>query len=153
MYNELRSLALNAKPADLGLTLNSDAVSVYGIVMDMGLERGTATLTAFSTGDASLYLSTGGGIIGGIGHAPVRQSVRAWIQSASEHLASFSATATFEVPANGQVRFFVLTNRGILGTTVREADFHSDKVDLAPVWYAGQQVLTDLRVSMDKPTD
>ena len=39
--------------------------NVFGVVMDMTYPSGVATLVTFADGTASLYTSTGGGIIGG----------------------------------------------------------------------------------------
>jgi len=152
-YEGLRTQALQTTLTDLGIKLADDTLSAYGLVMDMGLPRGTATLVAFSSGDASLYVSTGGGIIGGIGHAAVRQSARGWIQSVQAHLSSFAPTTAFPQPAVGTVRLFVLTNRGVLTAVAAIEEINSGKLELSPVWYDGQRLLTDLRQSENKPTD
>src|ERR1700677_1402473 len=74
VYLSLRSSAIGRTPEELGLEPASDPSVAYGVVMDWGmatpggLKTAVATLTSFSSGDASLYLSTGGGVIGGIGH-------------------------------------------------------------------------------------
>ena len=147
-YQDLRAQALRVTPGDLGLQLRPDRQSVYGVVMDMGLPDGTATLAAYSTGDASLYLSSGGGMIGGGGHAKVRQAAQALMQVAESHLTSFSTTSAFDRPAGGRARFFLLTNRGVLAATVAEDEVDAGQAPLSPVWHAAQQVLTELRLSV-----
>ena len=37
---------------------------VWGVLMELGLEQGVATMVAFADGTVSLYFSGGGGIIG-----------------------------------------------------------------------------------------
>jgi hypothetical protein len=113
-YEGLRTRALQTKFVELGVKLADDATFPYGLVMDMGLPKGTATLVAFSSGDASLYMSTGSGIIGGIGHASVRESARGWVHSVEAHLTAFAPTTTFALPAVGYIRLFVLTSCGTL---------------------------------------
>ena len=155
-YDGLRNQALHTSAAVLGLPPIDPIdgkMSVYGVIMDMGLPGGTGTLVGFSTGDSSLYLSSGGGIIGGGGHASVCLSARAWVESAQALQGAFSLTTTFERPANGQTRFFILTNHGILTTTEPTEKLNSGNLELSSVWYAGQKLLTDLRLSADKPAD
>ena len=56
IYNGLRDLALKSSPLDLNLKLDDDKNP-----------KGTATLISFVSGDASVYFSNGGGLLGGIG--------------------------------------------------------------------------------------
>jgi hypothetical protein len=67
-YEGLRNMALNITADQLKLTLPVDQTRVYGIVMDWDLGEGVATFISLETGDASMYLSNGGGMIGGSGH-------------------------------------------------------------------------------------
>ena len=62
-YEGLRDMALNTTPEQQQLSVSRDQTKVYGIIMDWALGNGIATLTSFSTGDASLYYSSGGGMI------------------------------------------------------------------------------------------
>ena len=150
-YEGLRAMALNTSAAKLGLRLPDDTTTAYGVVMDMGVIGGTATLVAFSTGDASLYVSSGGGVIGSGQHDSVRRSALALVQSAEARLRLFSSTTRFDGPANGQVRFFILTNRGVLTAVESEDRIDSGGLPLSPVWYAGQKLLTDVRLVAEKP--
>ena len=72
-YNDLRGQVFTATPEQIGLT-NTDDERPYAIVMDMGMEEGTATLVSIIDGNASMYLSSGGGIIGGYGHENCRKA-------------------------------------------------------------------------------
>ena len=108
-YEGLRALALQFKPGDFGIK-TADDMSPYGLIIDMGVARGTATLAAFSSGDASLYLSSGGGIIGGVGHASVREATRKWLHTAEVRLTSFAPATEFPLPATGYVRLSVSHN-------------------------------------------
>jgi len=154
VYEGLRGEALRFSPSDLGIHLPDDNLSAYGVVMDIGMGNNTATVTSFSSGDASLYLSTGGGVIGGIGHDAVRQAARAWVKTAQEHLSLFAPTTSFPHPADGHVRFFVLTNRGALTADVSEERLKDGSDEqLLPMWGAGQNVITAIRLSTHQPPD
>jgi hypothetical protein len=106
-----------------------------------------------SNSESSLYLSTGGGVIGGIGHASVREAARGWIHGVETHLTSFAPTTTFPLPEGGYVRFFVLTNRGTLTSVAPIDEINSGRLELSPVWNEGQRLLTALRESQNKPAD
>lgn len=151
-YEGLRALALQFKPGDLGIK-TADATSPYGLIMDMGVARGTATLAAFSSGDASFYLSSGGGIIGGVGHASVREATRRWLHTAEVRLTSFAPATEVPLPAPGHVRLSVLTNRGTLTAIAPIEEINAGKLELSPVWYEGQRLLTALRESQNKAND
>lgn len=73
-YQDLRNLAFNATAEQIGVQIPADQTKIYGVIMDWDLGEGTATLVAFLSGDASLYLSSGGGVIGGSGHDNVKSS-------------------------------------------------------------------------------
>jgi hypothetical protein len=76
MYEGLRAQALATKPGDLGIEPSAELL-VYGVVMDMDIGGNTATIVSFSTGDTSLYYSTGGGTIGAGGQETVATASRA----------------------------------------------------------------------------
>ncbi len=122
MYAALRDRALHTDLGDLGIrvSLSEDARErvVYGIVMDLDLDGETATLAGFVTGDASLYLSTGGGWIGGIEHPRVVEATRNFIATADGIDFDGSTAATsFPRPGPGQVHFYLLTSGGVVLVT------------------------------------
>src|SRR5665647_220384 len=86
-YSDLRQLAFNATAEQTQLTTSTDPNKVYGIIMDWDLGEGIATLVSFEDGEASMYLSTGGGIIGGGGHDNVKKAVSDYISLAQTYLA------------------------------------------------------------------
>ena len=98
-YNDLRNLAFSATEEQIGVQLPSEQTKIYGVVMDWDLGEGTATLVAFLSGDASLYLSSGGGVLGGGGgHENVKQSVSAFIDKAEKYLDKTTRTETTQLP-------------------------------------------------------
>jgi hypothetical protein len=108
---ELRDQILRSSPEELGITAVGEAP--YVAVMELAFPDAVVSVVTASTGDASLYFSTGGGVIGGIGHEPVRQAAIAFVSASANHLASFTPTTTLEHPGKGQVRFFIRTTGGI----------------------------------------
>ena len=70
-YADLRLLALSLTADQIGVTPTAEHPRVFGAVMEIGLEEGSATLVALHDGTVSMYLSSGGGIIGGGGQEAV----------------------------------------------------------------------------------
>ena len=75
-YQGLRNLAFQSSPAKLGIPARSTPTQPWGVVMDWGLAEGTATVVAFSDGNASVYVNSGGGFIGGASHESIRKAAQ-----------------------------------------------------------------------------
>jgi hypothetical protein len=114
--------------------------------MDMGLADGTATLLSMSDGTASLYLSTGGGIIGGGGHESVRCVAAAFVRLAGRQQAHMEITEEFPLPSAGRIAFYVLTDSGVFTGEADEATLVEKTHTFSPLFYAGHDVLTQLRL-------
>ncbi len=85
-YHGLRNLRLSMTADQLGFEKNNKKNSVYGIIMDWDLGNGIVTLTAFKTGEASIYFSNGGGILGGGQDEKVRTAVLQYVDKGQDYL-------------------------------------------------------------------
>ena len=74
-YLGLRNSALGITREKAGLPATFAQTEPWGVIMDWVGSNATATVVAFSNGHASIYLSTGGGFIGG-GESKSHESVR-----------------------------------------------------------------------------
>jgi hypothetical protein len=144
VYEGLRQLALSTKPGAMGVNAIEDQPAAYGVLLDMARENGTATLVGWSSGEASLYTSTGGGVLGtGLSSQAVRDAACAWVRSAQEHLSAFEPTTSFPTPtAVGTISLYVLTTNGIVAAYGAEADMSARTHRMSAVW-VGAQVLID----------
>ena len=61
VFAGLRDQALKVSRQSIGLPAPPVPSQAWGVVMDWGVDNGTATIVAFSDGNASIYLSSGGG--------------------------------------------------------------------------------------------
>ena len=77
MSEGLRRQALDMQPFDAG----AGADDPFGFISEFVQGETVVTMTAFSTGDASVYFSTGGGIIGLIGKPEVAQLARSTVEA------------------------------------------------------------------------
>ena len=141
-YLKLRQLAFKTTPANLDITVSPDSQEPFGILMDLSLPQGNATIVAFISGDASFYTSTGGGVIGGIGHENVRNAARKFVNSSYKYLDKMIPTIAYPLPESGKVRFYILTPKNIFTYEADEPDFHKNELSL--LYAQGHHLLTEL---------
>jgi hypothetical protein len=109
----LRNQMLRNSRAKFSLPAAPGADETWGIVMDWGATKGTGTVPALADGTASVYLSSGGGFIGGIGQEPIRKAGQNAVAVAQELKTLTTATAACPLPERGQVTFYALTDSGV----------------------------------------
>jgi hypothetical protein len=142
----LRSQALTLSPKDLGLS--TVANKPYTVIMDIAYPEATASVMSVVTGDASIYISTGGGVLGGVGHESVRKAAKAFVEESAKYSSTFQATSDFPYPRPGSVRFFLRTPEGVLvSQEVPESELANGNHPLSKLFFAGQEVITQLRES------
>jgi hypothetical protein len=145
----MRGQFLRANPSGFGIKPTTALPRVWGALLDMGMPNGVASLLSVADGTTSLYTSTGGGIIGGGFHAPVREATERFLALLEKTLGEFEPRAVFELPASGRVAFVVRTYDADFGADVAQADFTGGKHPLTPVFVAADKVLTALRLSRE----
>jgi len=147
IYPELRQRSFTIKPEDLGIDFNNLNSSAYGLIMDFAFPDATITLVTFKTGDASLYLSTGGGIIGGVAHENVRNVVFKFINEGNKYLKMMSKVTEYPTATSGKVIFYVLTKNGTYKIEEEELKLQNKQSNIWSLYYLGQDVITEIRKS------
>ncbi|HEX7831214.1 MAG TPA: hypothetical protein VF787_16275 [Thermoanaerobaculia bacterium] len=138
----LRSLILTAPISELA---DSDSSEFAAVVMDLAFADGVASVVATSLGDASLYLSNGGAIIGAGTQFAVRTAAIEFVRVAMNHRATFAPVSKFFYPEPGAMRVYLRTGDGVL-VVQRSLDVLGETNDpLSPVYEAGNRLLTKLR--------
>lgn len=117
VYLSLRAQALAARPEALGLAPSREA-PIYGVIMETGYPDAVATFVCMGEGSVSLYLSTGGGVLGAGEHEAVRSACFDMLAITNEYARDFigaceRADPTLPLPGPGQVFFFLLTPDGV----------------------------------------
>ena len=146
VMKELRNKLLTAKPDEL-LDGEDAKAKVWGVLMDVSFPSGTATLVSIRDGTASLYTTSGGGVLGGY---IAREQAKEFVVAAEKHLKEMSLTESFPYPANGRVKFYVLTRDGVLTAEAGLNELGERKHKLWTLYYAADQVLTQLRLASEK---
>jgi len=118
VYLGLRNMMLQGSRAKFGLPPASKPTEPYGVLMDWGIAAGTATVVAVTDGTASVYLSSGGGFIGGgQSHDSIRSAAKRTVELAGELQPLMRLTTTYPLPQRGYVTFYVLTDAGVFTAT------------------------------------
>jgi hypothetical protein len=149
-YVALRHQALHRSRAELGLPKPSEATKPWGVLMESTHEDAFVTVLALSDGSASIYLSTGGGFIGGIGQESIRHAATRMVRVATGFVAGMTPTADYPLPDRGRTRFYVRTDAGVLTADAPDAELAQRRHALAPLFFAGQDVITAYRVLSEK---
>ena len=145
MSDDLRSMVLNLKPKDIGLTEENFPHPVFALVMETGFPEGSFTLSVVADGSTSLYFSSGGGIIGGGEHENVREA-SGYLLSGAQHFYKKAQKVTdFPRPEPGKVIFYFITFDGVRSYTAKEDDLGNEKDELSDLFFAAHNVITELR--------
>ena len=149
-YLDLRNLMLAGSRAKFSLPPPSSATEPWGVLMDWNVTNGTATIVAMSDGSASIYLSSGGGFLGGKGQEPIRRAAVNAVRIAAGAQSQMVKTETFPLPDAGQVRFYTLTDSGVYTVSASEVDLKKGTSPLSDLGNAMQGVITEYRVFQQK---
>lgn len=113
--------------------------------MDWGVSQGTATIVALSDGNASVYLSSGGGFLGGVGQEPIRKAAQKAVDIAQIARSNMTSTTRYPLPDRGQVIFYVLSDSGVVTEAALEKDMKNDQ-PIGQLGNAMQDVITQYRL-------
>lgn len=145
IYDELRQQILQLEPASVGIMPSAELPRVWGLVMDMGTRNATATLVGLADGTTSLYLSTGGAVIGGGEHPQVAGATRSLLQVVERQLDQMPTTDA-PLPARGRVVLRAMTYQGQRAVDASEDDLGHRRHPLAEIFHAAHDVITQLRL-------
>ena len=149
-YLGLRQQAISIKPEQLQLTIPNNKETAFGVVVDLGMDSGSATIVSFVSGDASLYTSAGGGIIGG---GVLRKDVSAaainFVSVAQNYFSQMSTSYNLNVPADGYIKFYILTNKAIYSSENKESEITNPDSVWTELFYAANDLLTQLRLGAE----
>ncbi|HEV2865296.1 MAG TPA: hypothetical protein VGX37_02170 [Allosphingosinicella sp.] len=115
----------------------------YGVIMDTAAERGTATVVAFANGASSLYVSSGGGVVGRASHVHVAAQAKRLVKEAAEYVEGFDAAAAFPYPAPRATRFYLLTRDGAFTAGEETAALAAGQSPLSPLFGTGRELLSE----------
>jgi hypothetical protein len=146
----LRNMAFSRTPEQLKLSLPTNKTIVYGIVMDWEINGAIATIVSYQTGDASLYLSTGGGVIGGGQHENVSSAAKHFVSLGQSFLDKAKKTEKTTLPETGVIKFYLLTNKGIFVDQEQMKNFENRSSTWLSLFDHANILLTELQKTAEK---
>jgi len=150
-YLGLRNLALKNPITDVPSAKAIKPGEPFAVLMDWGIPAGTATVAAYADGTASVYLSNGGGFLGGgQAHESIRNAAIKTVEIAGELKSLMQPTTTYPLPGRGQVVFYVRTDAGVFTATVPEDDLRSHRSPLYKLGDSAQTIITEYRQTQEQ---
>ena len=140
-YEGLRDTALQISPEQLNLKIPGNETLVYGVVMDCNVGNAIVTLSAYITGAVSMYFSTGGGKKGGGMYPQIAEAAVDFVTTAQDYIDRTINVTSTELPANGCVRFYLLTNKGIYVAQEQMAYFENSTSAWLPLFEKGNDII------------
>jgi hypothetical protein len=144
----LRNRALTVTAAELGLEPDPET-PIYGVIMETGYPQAVATLVCLRDGTVSLYLSTGGGVIGSGEHESVRAASFEMLSITNRYAQAFisacTAVSTFALPGTGDVVFYLLANGAVHQAKCREKALAAQSDPFSALFNNCHAVLSEVR--------
>jgi hypothetical protein len=141
VYTKLREHALT-----LPLPASKERI-ISMLVMDWYLTSGLASVVAAFDGSASIYLSNGGGFIGGAQKSTaVRAAAVHAVKAAEQVLAYFQTVQAADLPQRGNVYFYARTESGLLRAAASEKHLSDASDPLTALGGAMQNIITQYRL-------
>jgi hypothetical protein len=147
----MRAMILANPPQDVD-SLIVPETSVWAVLFETGYAKGPVTLLVVGDGTTSLYLPTGGGVIGAGEHASVRAASTALMITADAMRSALKPAKDTNFPAEGRVRIFVLTKKGTLLAEEDEEKLGTGVGPLSAIFHAGQAVISQIRMICEPQT-
>jgi len=121
--------------------------------MELAVGGGTATIIAIADGTVSMYLSSGGGVIGAGEHAAVRAEGQRFRTVVADSRGLLVRTGEFPLPGPDEVRFHARVGDDRFTGVAPESALRGGRHPLAPLYAAGQDLLTEIRLASESVGD
>jgi hypothetical protein len=145
-YLQLRRAVLGLDRAEVLIAPAEQFPRVWGALFEQRAGEHVATVLVVADGTTSLYLSSGGGVIGAGEHQAVRTASIAFLDAVERSLESFEAAPEPPLPGPDEVRIHALTY-GTPGTIAASWDgLAAGRAPAQPLFEAGNEVLTQVRL-------
>jgi len=145
-YAGLREQALTVTREAAGVAAPAPDAPIWLLVVEFGHPGVTATLVAIADGTTSLYLSSGGGVIGGGAHDSVRAANASLLRAANALRDRMGRVTACERPPAGSTAFHARIDGGVLSYTGTDTDLARSDRPMSSLFLAAHRVLGELRV-------
>jgi len=150
MMREMRMKILTSPASQMGLKPSKDYPRVATVLMDWPMGTNVISVYGACTGDASIYTTATFGVIGGIGHEPVRQAAHGLVKIAERHYDAAVSTKDFPYPKPGQLYFYLVGYDDVRKIEVDEDSLKNGTSKYSDLGAAAQKLITELRKIVQK---
>ena len=134
----------------LGLNAGVVDAPLRGAALELGMLGGSATVACVADGTTSLYISSGGGHLGMGEREPVRRANVAFLAAVGSGLDALAAAVDVPLPGDGEVNIVAVTAEGLRLLQCAEAEARDPGSAAYPLYAAGQEVITQIRIVADE---
>jgi hypothetical protein len=140
MYRSLRGRLFLTDPKTLGLSSDGEE-RFWGMMVDIGIENGVATLVVLRDGSISLYLSNGGGVIGLGQHDALHEKAAKILELAESFSLEGPEAERDTLPSEGFTRFNFLGYNGVRAVEEDDQELEDGAHALSPLYNAAHDLL------------
>jgi len=152
LYREMRSRLLTIPASEVNLSPTAEFPVVWAGLMDWHVGSGVATLVAVADGTVSLYLSSGGGVIGAGAHADVMAVARRFLGALASHQKTLGREDNPPLPGPNGVRFVARAFDGTLASAeIATDELGEGRHPLSPVFDVAQELIAVIREASARP--
>ena len=144
-YEGMRNIALNTVPGAVLANVGADEILVYSVLMDWDMGNDMVTLVVQVTGEANLYVQSGGGIIGAGRYMNISDAAQKFTGVAQGFLSVTNPAASTALPPKDHVQFFLLTNRGKFMAVDSMKNIESKTSAIYPLFEEANMVIGEMR--------
>jgi hypothetical protein len=144
IYVKLRDQALSFGSVEIKAPPVVAGGRALGVIMDIGYDTAVVSVMGLADGTGSMYVSNGGGRIGMGEHENVAAASKRWV-AVAETAPGLEEIGEDALPAEGMVRFNVLTTGARLFAEASETEVSDDAHPLFALYAAGQDVIGQIR--------
>lgn len=148
-FEGLRNMAFSISPSEIGI--NAHDKEVYGVIMDWNINDGIMTLVSYQNGDASIYLSSGGGFMGGGKKENISNAAKIFVKKAQTFIGRATLIDNKLLPDTGCVRFYLLTTKGISSSQmIQKKDIEDSSSPWFPLFIEANNVISEFHNNSPK---
>jgi hypothetical protein len=146
-YLALREVAFSTHSEDVEVQAKPGVEQAYGVIVEFWQSGQIVTVTAFVSGDSSLYFSRGGAMIGGRREPLVSAAAGTLVADAQIQLADVPLVKVYPTPDPGSVTLYVLTTAGLRGVEAPQIDMAAADYRLNPLYVGAQNIVGEFRAA------
>ena len=139
---DLRQQALTAV-----LTQSQFDVPVLALIMETVHADVITSLIVFADGSVNLYKNDGESIVGAEEYRQVKVQGEALLQLMNDALQGLTKTTIYPLPKNNSVRFYAVTQKGVLTSEVMQEKLLSNQHILSAVFQAGKRLMAYVKAA------